>query len=213
MQIKSVNISLPKVIEINGNRVETGIFKEAIDKRLMIRKLNIDGDGQADLVAHGGEFKAVYAYPYEHYATWQSETHRSDFTYGQFGENLTTTGLLETEVFVGSKYRMGDALLQVTQPRVPCYKLAIRMNDPKFTKLFMQAQRTGFYLRVLEEGEIGAGDKIELIEVAPQQLSVWTINNLLYFERDPEIAKRALDIDGLSPGWYGSILDIAEAVR
>lgn len=212
MRIKSVNISLPKMIEINGNRVETGIFKESVDERLMIRKLNIDGDGQADLVAHGGEFKAVYAYPHEHYATWQSELGRSDFTYGQFGENLTTTGLLEEDVFVGSIYRMGDALLQVTQPRVPCYKLAIRMSDPKFTKLFMQTQRTGFYLRVLEEGEIGADDNIELVDSAPQELSVYTINNLLYFEHDPEIAKQALDIDGLSPGWYGSILDIAESI-
>lgn len=209
MNIKSVNISLPKIIEINGNRVETGIFKEAVDGRLMIHKLNIEGDGQADLTAHGGEFKAVYAYPHEHYATWQNELGRSDFTFGQFGENLTTTGLLENNVFVGSKYRMGEALLQVTQPRVPCYKLAIRMNDPKFIKLFMKAQRTGFYLRVLEEGEIGTGDTIELVESAPQQLSVRTINNLLYFERDPEIAKAALDIDGLSPSWYESILDIS----
>lgn len=209
MKIESVNISLPKTIEINGNHVETGIFKEAVDRRLMIRKLNIDGDGQADLTAHGGEFKAVYAYPHEHYATWQNELGRSDFTFGQFGENLTTTGLLENEVFVGSKYRMGEALLQVTQPRVPCYKLAIRMNDPKFIKLFMKAQRTGFYLRVLEEGKIGIGDTIELVESAPQQLSVRTINNLLYFERDPDIAKAALDIDGLSPGWHDSILDIS----
>ena len=212
MKIESVNISLPKIIEINGNRVETGIFKEASNKRLMVRKLNIDGDGQADLNVHGGEFKAVYAYPYEHYATWQNELGRSDFTFGQFGENLTTRGLLEDEVFIGSKYRMGDALLQVTQPRVPCYKLAIRMSDPKFTKLFMQAQRTGFYLRVLEEGEIGAGDTIELVEAAPQQLSVRSINNLLYFERDPDIAKRALDIDGLAPGWHDSIADIVATV-
>ncbi len=210
MKIVSVNISLPKTIEANGNRVETGIFKEPTQERLMVRKLNIDGDGQADLRVHGGEFKAVYAYPHEHYATWQSELGRDDFTFGQFGENLTTTGLLEDEVYVGSIYRMGQALLQVTQPRVPCFKLAIRMDDSKFTKTFMKAQRTGFYLRVLEEGEIEAGDSIELVEAAPQQITVRAINNLLYFEQDPELAQRALNIDGLSPGWHGSLADIAE---
>lgn len=212
MEIISVNVSLPKVIEVNGNRVETGIFKEPVNERLAVKHLNIEGDGQADLVAHGGEFKAVYAYPHEHYAIWQTELGRNDFNFGQFGENLTTQGLLEDEIYVGSIYRMGTALLQITQPRVPCYKLAIRMNDPKFVKIFMQAQRTGFYLRVLEEGDITAGDKIELITSAPQQLTVRDINNLLYFDRDSETAKRALDIDGLAPGWLSSIQDIAEAV-
>ncbi len=212
MEIISVNVSLPKVIEINGNRVETGIFKDSVNERVAVKKYNIAGDGQADLAVHGGEFKAVYAYPHEHYDTWQSELRRSDFTFGQFGENLTTQGLLEHEVYVGSIYRMGTALLQITQPRVPCFKLGIRMNDPKFVKIFMQAQRTGFYLRVLEEGEISAGDSIELITPAPQKLTVRDINNLLYFERDPEIAKRALDIDGLAPSWQGSIQEIAAIV-
>ncbi len=209
MYIESVNIGLPRTIEINGNHVETGIFKEATHERLMVRKLNIDGDGQADLRVHGGEFKAVYVYPHEHYSTWQSETGRDDFTFGQFGENLTTTGLLEDVVYVGNIYRMGDALLQVTQPRVPCFKLAIRMNDPKFTKMFMQKQRTGFYVRVLEEGEIGKGDAITLQKSDPQAITVRALNNLLYFEPDPELAHRALDVDGLAPGWHASIKEIA----
>lgn len=210
MKIISVNVGLPKVIEMNGNRVETGIFKEPVNERLQVKKHNIEGDGQADLNAHGGEFKAIYGYPYEHYPKWQAELGRDDFNFGQFGENLTTQGLLEDEIYVGSIYRMGTALLQITQPRVPCYKLAIRMNDPKFVKLFMQAQRTGFYLRVLEEGDISAGDKIELVTSAPQQLTVRDINNLLYFEQDSELAKRALNIDGLTPSWLDRIQEIAE---
>ncbi|MEO1288619.1 MAG: MOSC domain-containing protein [Chloroflexota bacterium] len=204
MKIESVNVSMPKTIEINGNRVETGIFKEPVSERRMIRKLNIDGDGQADLQAHGGIYKAIYAYPHEHYSTWQAELERDDFVFGQFGENLTTTGLLEDEVYVGNVYRTGDALLQVTQPRVPCFKLGIRMNDPKIVKKFMKAQRTGFYLRVLEEGEIGAGDTITLEKSDPHQMTVHDINHLLYFDPDPDLAQKAIQIESLSPGWVGS---------
>ncbi|GAB5493752.1 MAG: hypothetical protein Phog2KO_39670 [Phototrophicaceae bacterium] len=212
MKIISVNVGLPRIIEINGNRVETGIFKDAVDTPLDVKKFNIAGDGQADLNNHGGEFKAVYVYPHEHYSTWQAELGRDDFTFGQFGENLTTQGLLEDEVYVGSIYRMGTALFQVTQPRVPCFKLGIRMNDPKIVKKFMQAQRTGFYVRVLEEGIIRAGDSIELATSTPQALTVRDINTLLYFEQDADLAKRALDIDGLTPSWRDKFQEIAASI-
>lgn len=204
MQLISVNVSPPKTIEYNKRVVETGIFKEPVDGRVMLRELNLDGDGQADLRVHGGTFKAVYAYPHEHYATWQAELNRDDFVMGQFGENFTVTGLLETDVYVGNIYRVGDAQVQVTQPRVPCYKLGIRMNDPSFLKRFMQAERTGFYLRVLEEGLVGADDEIILESQDRQHMTVRDINHLLYFEPDPQLAEKALKIEALSPGWRGS---------
>jgi MOSC domain-containing protein YiiM len=201
MKVISVNVGPPKVIEMNGVKVETGIFKEPTTERLMLRRLNFDGDKQADLHNHGGEYKAVYAYPYEHYPTWQAELGRNDFRFGQFGENLTTEGLLEDEIFVGNVYRFGEALLQITQPRVPCFKLAIRMNNPQMVKLFMKAQRTGYYMRVLEEGMVGAGDKITLEREDPQRMTIKVINHLLYFEPDAELAAKALQIESLAPGW------------
>lgn len=209
MELLSVNVSAPKDIEYEGTKVRTGIFKDPVAGRVMLRELNLDGDGQADLMAHGGTFKAVYAYAFEHYATWQSELERDDFSYGQFGENLTVTGMLETEVFIGNTYRIGSALLQVTQPRVPCYKLGIKMRDPKIVKKFMQAQRTGFYLRVLEEGEIGAGDVIELVDTDPLAMTVQQVNHLLYFDkRNIEGIRKAAQIEALSPGWRGSFLEM-----
>jgi MOSC domain-containing protein YiiM len=210
MQLISVNVSPPQDIEINNIVVRTAIFKDAVTGRVMLRKKNLDGDGQADLSVHGGTYKAVYVYPYEHYATWQAELHRDDFSYGQFGENFTVTGMLETEVYVGNIYRVGDALVQVTQPRVPCFKLGIRMNDPMMVKYFMQAQRTGFYLRVLEEGIVGAGDAITLETEDPQQMTVYAVNHLLYFEPDPELAAKALKIKSLAPGWRKSFKEMLE---
>jgi MOSC domain-containing protein YiiM len=213
MKIISVNVGLPQTIQVNGVSVLTGIFKEATNERLMLRQFNFDGDGQADLRNHGGEFKAVYAYPHEHYPTWQSELKRDDFRFGQFGENITSEGLLETEIFVGNVYRFGEALLQITQPRVPCFKLAIRMNDPQMTKHFMKAQRTGYYMRVLEEGMVGAGDKITLEREDPQRLTVRDINNLLYFEPNKELAEKAIQIESLAPGWRDSFLEMLETVE
>jgi MOSC domain-containing protein YiiM len=204
MQIVSLNVSLPKEIEYRGQKILTGIFKEPVNEPLFLRELNFDGDAQADLEVHGGIYKAVYAYPYEHYATWQHELGRSDFVYGQFGENITLRGLLETDVYIGNIYRMGEAHLQVTQPRVPCYKLGIRMGDPTFVKRFMKAERSGFYLRVLQEGEVNSGEAVELLEEDPNQMSVLDIHHLLYFDPDPKLAARALKIEALSPGWRGS---------
>ena len=213
MQLLSVNVALPKSIDYKAMSIETGIFKEPIDGRVMLRLTNLDGDKQADLRVHGGPYKAVYAYPHEHYATWQAELGRSDFVYGQFGENFTVTGLLETEVYVGNSYRVGAAVVQVTQPRVPCYKLGIRMNDPSFVKRFMVAERSGFYLRVLEEGLVGAGDRFELVQEDPQQMTVHDINHLLYFEQDPLLAEKALKIEALAPGWRASFEDMLATVN
>jgi MOSC domain-containing protein YiiM len=208
MQLISVNTSAPKDIEYRGHVVRTGIFKVPVEGRHMLHELNVQGDGQADLVAHGGTYKAVYAYPHEHYATWQNELGRNDFSFGQFGENFTVTGLLETTVYIGNSYRVGEALVQVTQPRVPCYKLALRMDDPTFVKRFLHAERSGFYLRVLEEGEVGAGDVITLEDEDPQRMTVRDINHLLYFDQDPELVEKALKIEALAPGWKGSFENI-----
>jgi MOSC domain-containing protein YiiM len=212
MKVISVNVGLPKIIEMNGVKVETGIFKEPTNEALMLRRFNFDGDKQADLHNHGGEYKAVYAYPHEHYPTWQSELKRDDFRFGQFGENLTTEGLLEDEIFVGNVYRFGDALLQITQPRVPCFKLAIRMNNPQMVKLFMKAQRTGYYMRVLEEGMVGAGDKITLEREDPQRMSIRVINHLLYFEPNAELAAKAVRIESLTPSWKDGFREMAGEV-
>lgn len=212
MKVISVNLGLPRTIEINGVSVTTGIFKEAVNEPVMLRRFNFDGDKQADLKNHGGVYKAVYGYAHEHYPTWQKELGRDDFSYGQFGENITSEGLLETEIFVGNVYRFGEALLQITQPRVPCFKLAIRMNDPQMTKRFMQAQRTGYYMRVLEEGMVGAGDKITLEREDPQRMTVRDINNLLYFEPDADLAAKAIQIESLSTGWKKSFKEMIEDV-
>ncbi len=171
----------------------------------MLRTLNLDGDGQADLNAHGGIYKAVYVYTIENYAYWKNERDRDDFTHGQFGENLTVEEMTDDAINVGDVYRIGSAVVEVTQPRVPCFKLGIRMNDPKFPKLFLKSCRTGFYLRVVKEGEVGAGDTIERIKSDPRRMSVRKICDLLY--HDPENiadAKTALQIEALSPGWRGS---------
>lgn len=211
MQVLSVNVSEPKLIEYAGQQVATGIFKEPVDGRVALRGDNFVGDGQADLKVHGGPYKAVYVYPHEHYATWMQELGHDDFSYGQFGENLTITGLLETDVYVGNTYRIGDAVLQVTQPRVPCFKLGIKMGDPRFVKRFMQAQRTGWYMRIVEAGDIGAGDAIILLQKDPNAMSVKAINHLLYFDQDPALAAQALKIEALAPGWQGSLREIVAA--
>lgn len=205
MKLLSVNVSLPKEVQNNGKTMTTGIFKEPVKKRVMLRTMNLDGDGQADLVGHGGIYKAVYVYSIENYEYWKSELSRNDFTYGQFGENFTVEGMLEDEIHIGDVFRVGGALVEVTQPRVPCAKLGFKMGMAKFPKLFLQNSRVGFYLRVLEEGEVGAGDVIERVEVDAERMTVREINHLLYFDqKNLEGAKKALRIRALSPGWRGS---------
>lgn len=208
MNVISVNVGTPRIIPYRDKDVATGIYKDPVAGRVPLRALNLDGDGQADLVAHGGPYKAVYGYPHEHYATWMAEEDRDDYVHGQFGENLTTSGLLEDTAFVGNVYRVGSAMLQITQPRVPCFKLGIRMGDPTFVKRFMQAQRTGFYFRVLEEGDVAAGDAISLERADPQGLSVRAIFNLYYVDQDPALLEKAVQIEGLAPGWVAGFSEM-----
>ena len=178
MKLISVNVSKPKEIAARGRSVTTGIFKEPVAGRVRLGRLNLEGDGQADLRVHGGPDKAVYAYPFEHYDYWERELGRSDLAYGQFGENLTVEGMLEDVVHIGDVFKVGSALLQITQPRSPCYKLGIRMGSSGFPKRFMASGRPGFYLRVLEEGDMGAGDPIELARADPERLSVLEASRL-----------------------------------
>ncbi|MEE8113864.1 MAG: MOSC domain-containing protein, partial [Nitrososphaerales archaeon] len=152
MKLLSVNVALPKEVRHKGKTVTTGIFKEPVEGRAMVRRLNIDGDGQADLIGHGGEFRAVYVYSFDNYTYWERELKRTDFKFGQFGENLTVEGMLDQDIHVGDKFRIGTALFEVTQPRVPCYKLAIKMAVEGFYGQILKSGRLGFYFRVLEEG-------------------------------------------------------------
>ena len=169
----------------------------------MLREKNIDGDGQGDLRVHGGTYKAIYGYPFEHYTHWQQELQRDDLTYGQFGENLTVKGLLEEAVRIGDVFQIGSTVkLQITQPRVPCFKLAYKMGLPEFPKQFLESRRVGFYFRVLEEGEITAGDTIACVESPPESMSITEIVNLRYFDTDNrEKIAQARKLPALSPSW------------
>ncbi|HET7854041.1 MAG TPA: MOSC domain-containing protein [Candidatus Methylomirabilis sp.] len=186
----------------------TGIFKEPVSGRVVLRSLNLDGDGQADLKAHGGVYKAAYVYSIENYDYWKRELGRTDFTYGQFGENFTVEGMLDDAICVGDQFRVGGALVEVTQPRVPCFKLGIKMGMPQFPKMFLASCRVGFYLRVLEEGEVATRDVLERVKADPERMSVRELCHLLYFDqKDLEGAQKALRIQALSPGWRGSFED------
>jgi len=210
MKLLSVNVSLPKEVPYQGKTVRTGIYKEPVQKRVRLRRLNLDGDGQADLVGHGGPLKAVYVYSIENYDYWKRELGRDHFPYGQFGENFTVEGMEDNKIHVGDVFRVGGALVEVTQPRVPCLKLAMKMEIPAFLKPFMASGRVGFYLRVMEEGEVGAGDAIERVTVGPEQMTVREMFHLLYFDnKNVEAARKALRIPALSPGWRGSFEQIA----
>ncbi len=205
MTLKSVNVSMPKDVVHNGKAVTTGIFKEPVEGRVRLRRLNLEGDGQADLWGHGGAFRAVYVYSFENYAYWARELGRDDFTIGQFGENFTVEGMLEDDIHVGDVFRVGSALVEVSQPRVPCYKLAMKMGIEGFQNQFLASGRMGFYFRVLEEGEVGAGDAIELVTRDPQAMTVHAVNDLLYFDKQNlDATSKALEIPALSHGWKGS---------
>jgi len=213
MKLLSINISKPKPITYNGKIVHTGIFKEPISGTVMLREKNIDGDGQGDLKVHGGTYKAIYGYPIEHYSHWQQKLNRDDLSYGQFGENLTVEGMLEDEVHIGDIFQIGTTVkLQITQPRVPCFKLGYKMGLPEFPKQFLESRRVGFYFRVLAEGEITAGDAISRIEIAPKPMSVKEILNLRYFHTDnhEKIAK-ARKLPALSPSWKKDFTRILQA--
>jgi ferredoxin-NADP reductase/MOSC domain-containing protein YiiM len=204
-KLLSVNVGLPRDVTWNGKTVRTSVWKSPVDGRRMVRKLDIDGDAQADLTGHGGEHRAVFVYQMDSYHYWERFLGRADFTFGQFGENFTVEGLADDEVCIGDRYRIGDALFEVTQPRVTCYRVGIRMNEPRIAALLVAHHRPGFYFRVLQEGEVGASDDIVKIADGPERISVAAVDALLYLPgRSSEQLERALRIPALSEGWRSS---------
>ncbi|MBV9937458.1 MAG: MOSC domain-containing protein [Acidobacteriaceae bacterium] len=204
-QLLSLNVGLPRDVTWNSKTVRTAIWKSSVDGRRMVRKLNIDGDAQADLAGHGGEQRAVFVYQMDSYHYWERFLGRNDFAFGQFGENFTVEGLPDSEVCIGDRYRIGGAIFEVTQPRVTCYRVGIRMNEPRMAALLVAHRRPGFYFRVLQEGEVGAGDDILKITDGPEQTSVAKVDALLYLPgHSREQLERALRIPALSKGWQSS---------
>ena len=213
-RLLSLNVGLPHDVVWQGRTVHTGIWKEPVQGRRMARRLNIDGDGQGDLAGHGGEHRAVFVYQIESYRYWQSQLDRTDFTHGQFGENFTVEGLPDNEVCIGDRYRVGNTLFEVTQPRVTCYRLGIRMNEPQMAALVVSHDRPGFYFLVVEEGEVAAGDAIVQVMRGPEGMTVAEVNALLYKPGHPaNRLERALHIPALSSGWRNSLKALLEQAR
>ena len=204
-RLLSVNVGLPRDIAWKGRTVHTGIWKDSVTGRRRVGRLNIEGDGQGDLAGHGGEHRAVFVYQMESYRYWQEQLKRSDFVYGQFGENFTIEGLTDEAVCVGDRFQIGSALFEVSQPRVTCYRVGIRMDEPRMASLLTSSGRPGFYFRVLREGEVGAGDEIVKVGEAAERMTIAEINALLYLPgHTRDRLERALRIEALSPGWRGS---------
>jgi MOSC domain-containing protein YiiM len=205
MKIVSLNLGLPRELTWHGRIVTTGIFKEPVAGRVMMRKLDLDGDRQADLTVHGGEYKAVYCYPVEHYAYWKKELPGRELPMGMFGENFTTEGMFENEVHLGDRFSIGGAEVIVTQPRLPCYKLGIRFGADDMVKRFLASARTGFYLAVNREGEVGAGDEIKLISRDANAVSVSEITRLYVAKRfapeDLDSLRLAMKVEALPDDW------------
>jgi MOSC domain-containing protein YiiM len=202
MKILSVNVGMPREVEWRGELVRTSIWKAPVAGRIALRGTNLAGDEQSDLRVHGGAEKAVYVYPSEHYPFWRGELPGMELGFGQFGENLTSEGLLESEISIGDRLRIGSAELQVTQPRVPCYKLGIRFGRPEMVKRFLRAGRSGFYLSVVREGEIGAGDAVQRIPVATPSLTVAEVADLYAGRNADESRLRfASQLADLPRGW------------
>ncbi len=202
MQLISVNVGLPREVNWKGKTVSTGIFKEPVNARVMVRSLNLEGDGQADLTVHGGLDKAVYVYPFEHYDYWRSELPDTELTPGIFGENFTVTGFKEEEINIGDRFQIGNVELMVTQPRLPCYKLGIRFGRPDMVKRFLASRRTGFYFRVLQEGEVVAGDTLERVSRDENNITVADITQLYTREKnDPALLHRATQLEALPASW------------
>jgi ferredoxin-NADP reductase/MOSC domain-containing protein YiiM/ferredoxin len=207
----SVNVGMPKNVPWQGKNVFTGVFKDPVSGHRRVGKLNIEGDGQGDRAGHGGEQRAVFVYQIDSYRYWERELGRNDFVYGQFGENFTVEGLGDDEVCIGDRYRIGTASFEVTQPRVTCYRVGIRMNDPRIPALLVSHHRPGFYFRVLEEGEVQAGDKIIKLASGSEQMPVAEADALLYLPGHPrQQLLRALRIPALSPGWQASFQALLE---
>ena len=214
MKIVSVNVGFPRSVTWKGKTVRTGIFKSPVDSRLWMRALNIDGDRQADLRVHGGRSKAVYVYPSEHYAYWRDELPGVELPWGMFGENLTTLGLLEGDVNIGDRFRVGSAEVMVTEPRMPCYKLGVKFGRDDIIKRFLASRRTGFYLAVLVEGEVGAGDPIEPIGRDAHGVTVRDITELYANQRrDDALLRRAVRVEALPESWRAYLRARPRATR
>jgi MOSC domain-containing protein YiiM len=202
MKVISLNVGLPRQVPWKGEVVTTGIFKEPVAGRVTMRTLNLDGDRQADLAVHGGPNKAVYLYPSEHYGFWRQELPEMELGWGVFGENITSEGLLEEEVYIGDRFRIGSAEVVVTQPRFPCYKLGLRFGDDDMLRRFLASRRSGIYFAVTREGEVGAGDGIELISRDPNRLTVTNMVDLYVQDRNNvELLRRAVQVAALPDDW------------
>lgn len=202
MKIVSINVGLPREVEWRGKAVRTSIFKAPVSGRVRVTRLNAEGDQQSDLSVHGGADKAIYAYPSEHYAFWRNELPDTDLPWGAFGENLTTEGLLEDKVHIGDRFRAGSAEFTVTQPRMPCFKLGIRFNRPDMVKRFMHSRRSGFYLAVLREGEIAAGDSFDLVAGDSSRITVTDIVELYAADAaNQDLLRQASELSALPESW------------
>jgi MOSC domain-containing protein YiiM len=213
VRIVSVNVGMPAPLRGGEGDVTSGIVKAPVSGSVRVGRTNLEGDGQADLTVHGGPDKAVYAYPVQHYAAWAAELARDDLVTGIFGENLTLEGIDEEGVLIGDRFRMGSALLEVSQPRIPCFKLGIRMGDPHFLKPFLRSGRTGFYLRVVEEGRLAAGDPVERVSRGDGGVTVREVARLFAGGDDPGAYSRAAGAPALTDGWKVRMLERADALR
>jgi len=210
-QLLSINVGLPRDVAWRGEKVHTAIWKQPVRGRVAVRRLNVDGDGQGDLAGHGGENRAVMVYQVDSYRYWEAQLRRKDFSFGQFGENFTIDGLADDEVCIGDRYRIGSALFEVTQPRVTCYRVGIRMTEPAMAALLVSHHRPGFYFRVLQEGTVGADDEIVKVADGPERITVADIDALLYLPNPSrEQLERSLRVTALSQGWKTSLKAIAE---
>jgi MOSC domain-containing protein YiiM len=205
--IISLNVGLPRTVNFRGQAVTTGIFKEPVSERIKLRRLNLEGDKQADLTVHGGPDKAVYAYPAEHYDYWKKRLPNTPLPWGMFGENLTTKGLLEDQVNIGDVFRVGSSEVVATQPRMPCYKLGVKFGRMDIIRQFLNSKLTGIYFRVLKEGEVGTRDEIELIRRNDNNVTVNDIVRLVTGEGDIATLRRAVHIEALAEGWRQEFLE------
>jgi MOSC domain-containing protein YiiM len=206
-KVISLNVGLPRTVNFRGQAVTTGIFKEPVKGRIMLRRLNLDGDRQADLAVHGGPDKALYSYPAEHYDYWKRRLPSMKLPWGMFGENLTTEGLLEDQVNIGDVFRIGTSEVVATQPRMPCYKLGVKFGRMDMVRQFMESKLTGIYFRVLMEGDVGAGDEIKLISRDENNVTVKDIVQLVSSEGDEATIRRAVHIKALPEAWRQEFLN------
>lgn len=214
MEIVRVCIGEPQTVTFRGRTTDTAIFKQPVEGPVAVRLTNLDGDRQADLSVHGGRDKAIYVYPQEHYPSWASELGRDQLEASQFGENLTVAGAVESGVTIGDVYRVGSARVVVAQPRVPCFKLGIRLKDPNFPNVFLRSGRVGYYLRVLEEGQLQRGDRFELLERPPHGITVDDLWRAVFAERDAGTARRALELlPHIDAGWVQRLRGIARSTQ